>query len=275
LMVVLRLIGPLRPAFLCQLRRMYLLLLITPFHRKLHGFLHKRKIWFHLLSYIIINIVLAISQHLTHSTMTKTTQTILLSSALLSSAIAQLLTCGDVGCPVSPNGVVDNCTLEGERAWEIGITTVDTTLDQRPLAWTLAVKIDFKTDALDVYHRDFYLGQPPSLDLESTTSTNGCALFFDGISSDLNFGVSYPPNGRDNGTCDDALTSVCVTEWKAQIQTEVNGALQNGSSLDCDALAQTLQSNPPATCATNHDSWGTVFARRKMTPYSRVIHNTG
>ncbi len=102
----------------------------------------------------------------------------------------------------------------------------------------------------DFLLRDFYLGLPPSVQLQSFPSNTGCAIFFEGISSSLRFhDLALNELLADNGNCGDALTSQCVDEWTRQANDEVNKAIQAGGGLDCGVLASTLQNNPPAQCS--------------------------
>lgn len=174
---------------------------------------------------------------------------------------SQLLSCRDIGCPEASFGVA-NCELDDVKATSLGVSKVNTSLSEDPLTWTVTIGTynDPATDGLLSYRKDFYLGQPSALELQNSDSIHGCAIFFEGISYALEFGGSL--GGEDlayeDGTCLDALGESCVSDWMAQLQSLVS--LIDGD-LDCDALGQSLQANPPGTCQNLGGSWGQVTSR--------------
>lgn len=180
---------------------------------------------------------------------------------------SQLLSCQDIGCPMASFGVA-NCVLDGIKANALGVSKVNTSLSEDPLTWsvTIGTNNDRATDGLLNYQKDFYLGQPSALKLQSTDSVQGCAIFFEGISYALEFGGSL--GGEDlayeDGTCVEALGESCVSDWMAQLNSLVS---QTDGDLDCDALGQSLQASPPGTCQNLGGSWGQVTSRSecKMT----------
>jgi hypothetical protein len=82
-----------------------------------------------------------------------------------SEALAQLLGCAEVGCPMI--GVVAQCQLDGMTATGIGISTIRSSLSPDPLTWTIATgevpSAKPENSDLHVYRKDFYFGQPPAL----------------------------------------------------------------------------------------------------------------
>ncbi|KAI9642416.1 hypothetical protein NHQ30_009221 [Ciborinia camelliae] len=177
----------------------------------------------------------------------------------LSIANAQTLVgCDAVSCPTT--GGQTHCTVGNTTMSELGITSFNTSLNTSPFTWTLGIQETFDpvNKSLASWDRDFFLGTPPSIS-NLTSSTHGCALFFDGISPNLFF------QGNDSsGTCQDALSSQCVNDLLSQSQSEMVSLLKNstGSQTEsniCSELQSALQSQAPTSCtaAASHN-WGTI-----------------
>ena len=171
-----------------------------------------------------------------------------------SSALAQLLGCDAVGCPLddyrTPQCEVGNATLKA-----IGIANVTTLLDAQPLTWTLGLQELNGTQP--TFDRNFYLGTPASLELNDTT---GCALFFEGVSTNL---TTSKGNLLDKFTCSDALAESCVSDLITQ--AESNSKDISGTSDDsdfCNKLRDSLVNKPPSTCNGLQGSWGNIIAKR-------------
>jgi hypothetical protein len=178
--------------------------------------------------------------------------------ALLSgtSVTAQLLGCDAVGCPIDGNRFV-HCEVGNSTLKSIGITNVTTLLDSRPLTWTLGLQ-EIQGDGSNLtLDRNFYLGTPPSLQLNDT---DGCALFFDGISANLSSTA-----GDDKFTCSNVLAESCVSSLITQAQStyEGFGSETDGSSGLCNRLRDSLVNKPPTECSNIMGTWGTILAQRK------------
>lgn len=171
-----------------------------------------------------------------------------------SSAVAQLLGCDAVGCPVdeyrTPQCEIGNATLKA-----IGITNVTTLLDSQPLTWTLGLQ-ELKAEQ-PTFDRNFYLGTAPSLSLNDTTS---CALFFEGVSSNL---TTSAGNQLNKFTCSDALPAACISDLLTQAQSSFDTLEDTSSSSICSQLRDTLLTKPPPTCNLPQNTWGTILATRK------------
>ena len=189
----------------------------------------------------------------------------ILSSIYVARSAAQFPGCGDIATCPSYNILSAQCELDDRTATSIGISKVNTSLTSQPLTWTVAMSRSAISDNDgDFLLKDFYLGQPPSVQLQELRSDAGCAIFFEGISSSLRFhDVALNDLLVDNGSCEDALTSQCVSEWTRQANDEVSKAMLAGGILDCGALASTLQNSPPSQCASRSGHWGTVSAQGK------------
>ncbi|KAF1357552.1 hypothetical protein EJ07DRAFT_157552 [Lizonia empirigonia] len=178
---------------------------------------------------------------------------ILLLLSFGSSAVAQLLGCDAVGCPVdeyrTPQCEIGNATLKA-----IGITNVTTLLDSQPLTWTLGLQ-ELKA-AQPTFDRNFYLGTPPSVNLNDTTS---CALFFEGVSSNL---TTSAGNQLNKFICSDALPAACISDLLTQAQSSFDNLdkTPSSSSSICTQLRDTLLTKPPPTCNMPQGTWGTILA---------------
>lgn len=183
---------------------------------------------------------------------------------LFDSANAQIASCTEVGCPADLPYV--RCALDNQPFLAIGVTNLTTTLSQDPLTWTVGHKSREPSgdDHMNPNLRIFYLGQPPSLNLRDDDSITMCALFFNGIASKLNFNNSAAASdvSRLRGTCEDALTTSCVSDWTQQAQ--VLAKYSNAANFTCDRLAENLRANPPKSCKVAKGSWGKVTARREF-----------
>ncbi|KAF2274409.1 uncharacterized protein EI97DRAFT_460263 [Westerdykella ornata] len=167
---------------------------------------------------------------------------------------AELLGCDAVGCPMAPyqdaQCKVGNATLQ-----VIGIANVTTTVDTRPLTWTVGQQEaeSGRNGAQITYDRNFYLGTPPSLQLKNTT---GCALFFEGIAASLT-----PPDRFGNFSCSDLLNKDCISDLITQAQTAVNPGEAANDSDFCNKLREALGNKRPSTCNGVQGSWETMVAR--------------
>lgn len=169
-------------------------------------------------------------------------------------ALAELFGCDTVGCPVDEYRTAQ-CKVGNATLKAVGITNITTTVDTRPLTWTLGLQelqtAGNRSQTTLTLDRNFYLGTPPSFKLEDTT---GCALFFEGISANLT------TTNKENFTCSDALNKDCVSDLITQTQSS-GDALSNSDF--CNKLRDSLVNNPPSTCNGIKSSWGTIVAQRK------------
>jgi hypothetical protein len=187
------------------------------------------------------------------------TLTALVSVLLTSSCTAQLLGCEDVGCPSDRSRA--HGELNGTTLTVLGVSEVNTSLRSQPPTWTVGISyISAPNTSLGLWHKDFYLGQPPATRLQTSQSVTGCAFFFEGISSFLEFHDMGSSEFEDDITCQGALASECVSSWKSQAVDEVSKAVQAGS-LDCLTLASTLQNNPSSQCKNLDGHWGLLSAQ--------------
>lgn len=174
-------------------------------------------------------------------------------------AAAELLGCDAVGCPTNEYHVAQ-CKVGNVTLQALGITNVTTTLDTKPLTWTVGFqevpKDGEHPDAAIALDKNFYLGMPPSLRFDNETA--GCALFFEGISANL----TVPQEKKDSFTCADALNQDCVSDLVSQAESAAKLA---GDSEACSQLRDALMSKPPSSCnSVKGGTWGSVISRRKF-----------
>ncbi|KAK8134190.1 hypothetical protein PG984_006202 [Apiospora sp. TS-2023a] len=174
-------------------------------------------------------------------------------------AAAELLGCDAVGCPTNEYHVAQ-CKVGNATLKALGITNVTTTLDARPLTWTVGFQEVPKgddsshPDAAIVLDKNFYLGTPPSLKFDNGTAA-GCALFFEGISANL----TVPLEKKDSFSCADALSGDCVSDLIRQAESAAKLA---GNSEACSQLRDALMSKPPSSCnPAKGGTWGSVISR--------------
>ncbi len=171
-------------------------------------------------------------------------------------AFAQLLSCSDVGCP--PDSRLNDawCEVDDEIISSIGVTSMNTSIHTEPLAWTVALsRGDLGPGDLTTFHKEFYIGQPSSLNLKEIATISGCALMFTGATLQFAPNLTLSQMDDENGSCADALPAQCVTDLLSEAQNLVGKTeLQSGSSMDCATLAQFLSARMPSTCPSSFGS---------------------
>jgi len=182
-------------------------------------------------------------------------------------AVAELLGCDAVNCAVGEYRTAQ-CKVGNATLKALGIANFTTTMDTRPLTWTLGFqesKVEGNgSQAALALDRNFYLGTPPSLQLDDTT---GCALFFEGIAANLTVTNS---GNMNNFTCSDALNQDCVSDLIAQAQVAGEGT---SNSDFCNGLRDSLVNKPPPTCNSVRGSWGTIAVRCEYLISHHLLQN--
>lgn len=175
----------------------------------------------------------------------------------------QLVGCDAVGCPLNqfnrPQCKIGNLTSE-----EIGVANLSTSISPEPLTWSILTSdtTDPTNHSQGIFARSFYLGTPPSLDFQALTTYQSCALFFEGISSNL----AFPLHDLDTdvGTCSDAMGSACVHDLMVQANSTLSNIMagNNDTITMCETLETMLRDNAPHTCANaTNGSWGTISVK--------------
>lgn len=176
---------------------------------------------------------------------------------LLHPASAQLYGCKTVNCPVDDKGL-SVCPLGNSTFEYIGIANVASSISSSPLTWTVGVeRSDTSSSGQIPFDRNFYLGTPPSLNVEGKT---GCALFFDGVAPAL---ARQPNVPKDAFTCKDVLEERCIADVIAQAKESYRALVDAGDSevTFCGQLRDALVEQPPSTCDVVTGSWGDVIAK--------------
>ena len=138
----------------------------------------------------------------------------------------------------------------------------------RPLTWTVGASSPDKTAASNLtditFTKNFYLGTPPSLNLASSNSFAGCALFFEGIARSLPLtGVTQFGSVTCSQTLQDACMNDLLSQATKQVQT-LRGSGSGGRSSSLQCLQSRLEANPPQSCLSLATvTWGSVVAKGK------------
>lgn len=180
-------------------------------------------------------------------------------------ASAQLVGCDAVACPLNDYGF-ECCPIWNITAASIGIANFSSALSPEPLTWATTVPSSAgpANSLLGVYQQGYYLGTPPSLNLQGTKKIEGCALFFQGISSSLQFPQSHP--STEVGTCQDALGSSCVSDLVSQVNREFSELMKAANAISdiCSDLKAALRNSALRTCNAPHGgSWSTINVKSK------------
>ena len=183
-----------------------------------------------------------------------------------SQAVAQLLSCSDVGCPPDSRLNDAYCQVDDKTMSSIGVAAMDTSLYTEPLAWTVAIsRADAGPGDLTTYHKEFYVGQPSSLNLKEIATVSGCALIFTGATLQFAPNLALSQLDDENGSCADALPAECVNDLLSEAQNLV-GTMEpeSGNSMDCETLAQFLNARMPSTCPSSFGSTGEISTPSKL-----------
>lgn len=184
----------------------------------------------------------------------------------LPTVYAQLLSCAEIGCPTD-SYTQSTCEINNSRISTLGFTNFTTSLTTEPLSWT----VGYEVDPTNVYGngtdtRFYYLGTPPTLALNSVDSLSGCALYFTGIQGALSFapaGSSNLTGDQLSGTCRDALGQTCVADLIKQ-SLRISDDLSGNGTFQCSSLADALLGDPPSSCPTTGNTWGTILAKGEL-----------
>ena len=150
--------------------------------------------------------------------------------------------CEDVGCPTSTS-----CRLTKDTFWHVGLARIPVTSSSLAgLSWVQGITKDSVAPLINegVYptlKRAFYLGRPPSLDLNGTL---GCAIFFTSV--DL-VGFLAPGSIVPNqGFCEEAMDSSCLSALRTQaVSVDVAGLSGQDA---CSKVEGELQNKIDPSC---------------------------
>lgn len=186
---------------------------------------------------------------------------ITLASALLATvsyAGAEILSCADVECPISPGVTSANCTVVDQDFNAVGVVGLDTTVDGlQGVSWTKAVGVDSNDDGSGrTFRQSYYLGTPEDFDFGSTTA---CALLFTQVSDRVRFGDDDARNSE--GTCRDAITDACVDALLARARNVDLEGLSGSAA--CERLQQEFSENLDEACTAfaQASNWAGLTAK--------------
>jgi hypothetical protein len=183
-----------------------------------------------------------------------------LASAVLATvhgASAEILSCADVECPITPGTTSATCTVADKTFNSVGIASLDTDIEAlKGLSWVKAVGAEDASNDERVFDQTFYLGTPDDFDFDDT---GACALFFKQVSDRVKFGDGDARNTQ--GTCAEALSTPCVS---ALIDRARNVDLQGLSgSAACEQLRRDFVGNLDSACSdfADGDHWRGLVAQ--------------
>jgi hypothetical protein len=201
-------------------------------------------------------------------------QSVVLWGAIIASASAQYVhnntigSCADVHCPPDDTPVGAVCQVQDRIYNAIGLTSFASaiTQPQNNLTWTVGFSHQTKDLNGDgetrwnesVEGKGFYLGSPPSLELQSDELPyKGCAIFL--------YGNEVSQNRSD--TCEDQVGTDCIAAIQLQAET-ILSSVQNGNETtkeSCQQLQMQMNQTFPSVCfnVTNSTSWNGISAIRK------------
>lgn len=177
---------------------------------------------------------------------------------------AQLVGCGTISCPTAGDSPQPLCVIGNATNEQIGVASVNTSVSSDPLTWTVgtAATTDPTNTSATLWTKSFYLGTPPSLDLNGSLPYTGCALFFEGVSTNLQFNNTRAAVTK--GSCSDAMSGPCVDDLLSLATTQIASLVKNPSndSTVCAQLQSALQDSVPGSCNAVHDgNWGQITSK--------------
>lgn len=187
-------------------------------------------------------------------------------------AKAQLVGCEAVDCPA------DGCVIGDTTNLDLGIANFTSSLSpDQSLSWTVGLAdIPHHNAVNDTWLKSYYLGTPPSLNLDEKSGISGCAIFFEN-SGTFQFNTSAPETSV--GTCQDALTATCVDDLIAQAANITTTLTSSGTatganqSTFCSQLGPALNASMPASCRTIGLDQVPIVAKGKLiSPLIFSIH---
>lgn len=189
------------------------------------------------------------------------------SIGFLSGAAAQTIQrCDPDLCPPARGGLA-NCPLGDDNTSNVsvGITNFTAPFSPSPFTWTTTLSTAYnKSSGNDTFERKYFLGYPTDVRLNSTDNTTGCALFFHGLSRNLNFaGIDFLDS---TGTCQDALGDLCMKDLLSQAQDILAQNLPANTTV-CSALQVKLSNaTVPESCRfMNNGGYGKMIAKGNNT----------
>ncbi|CAN9256325.1 unnamed protein product [Alternaria alternata] len=191
-------------------------------------------------------------------------QASLLLTTFFSSASAQYAlnnsvgSCGDVHCPPDNTPVGAECNVTDKIYEAIGLRSFSTAItdDNNNLTWTLATHHNQTHSSKTMLtEKSFYLGTPPSLELDSENLPyRGCAIF-----------LYENPVGRNNSwDCEKVVGATCISSLLTQVNTLLGLSANETETTEesCLRVQRGLNETFPDECSevTNSTSWPGISA---------------
>ncbi len=174
---------------------------------------------------------------------------------------APIVGCSEVDCPTAATTTSASCRVADNTLTAIGLANFQTSFAKDPFTWTLGVENYDNTISNRIYERNFYLGSPQGVNL-NTTNAGACALFFTRVTDQVKF------DGNNSatlvGTCNDALNADCVNALLAQA-TEAASSFGTFSDAEaCERLQSDFTSRLVSQCTqfATGNNWQGVEVRR-------------
>lgn len=198
-------------------------------------------------------------------------QASLLLTTFFSSASAQYAlnnsvgSCGDVHCPPDNTPVGAECNVTDKTYEAIGLRSFSTAItdDNNNLTWTLATHHNQTHSSKTMLtEKSFYLGTPPSLELDSENLPyRGCAIF-----------LYENPVGRNNSwDCEKVVGATCISSLLTQVNTLLGLSANETETTEesCLRVQRGLNETFPDECSevTNSTSWPGISAIRMCSAF--------
>lgn len=173
--------------------------------------------------------------------------------------------CADVDCPTRAGSSSPECNLVDDTFNAIGLARIPVENDElEGLSWVQGVAVSDSDNKQRIFHKNFYLGTPPNLDL---SEVGACAVFFNAVSSRVAFGDDNDDISRTYGTCESAMSKDCVEA----IIERANDLDYDGldSNEACEKLAQEFDKNLDSECKSfaPGKSWSNITVKGKHIYY--------
>jgi len=178
-------------------------------------------------------------------------------------AAAKILSCADVGCPITSGTTSATCTVADRTFNAVGVASLDSTVDGlKGLSWVKGVGAENINSTERAFDQSFYLGTPDDFDFDGT---GACALFFTQVSDRVKFGDGDPRSTE--GTCKDAMGDSCISALVDRAKKVDLKGLSGKAA--CDKLQKDFSDNLDSACTAiaQGSRWTGIKAKGKHTPF--------
>ncbi len=181
-------------------------------------------------------------------------------------AAANILSCADVGCPITSGTTAATCTVVDRTFNAVGVVGIDSSVGSlKGLSWVKGVGAHNANSTERAFDQSFYLGTPGTFDFDGT---GACVLFFTQVSDRVKFGDGDVT--RTQGTCHDAMTDSCVSALVDRAK-KVDFQGLSGTAA-CDKLQKDFSDNLDSACASFAvgSRWTGIQAKGKCVPHQQT-----